>query len=463
MAGSYEASVDIAAQLRSLPFPLQVKASGWGERVEQSFDLLFACLTDPGELPRAAKLAEDVRSRNRKAQLVLVGSRQRARWDEVALRLKARTFLLYPLGDRSLSEIVTSLLGPILERRRRSEHRRRRSRRQLEGIVGESAEMRNLLALVERVSSSPDTSVLLLGESGTGKSLFARAIHEMSPRADGPFIEINCAAIPSSLLENELFGHIAGAFTDARSDKVGLIELAHGGTLFLDEVTEIEPATQAKLLKFLDLRKIRRLGGSRDIIVDARIVAASNRNLGEEVNRGAFRRDLYYRLNVVAIEIPPLRERGRDVIVLARHFLEIFKTKFRKPDLTLSPEAERVLIAYSWPGNVRELMNTIERAALLLPGGAVTPDDLPLPRPRGKKRLVLGSGEDLELELPPGGVRLDLVEKRIIEETLKLTGGNVLEASRLLGMSRGALRHKLAKYRLDPKRFRGPVLSGERG
>ena len=315
-----------------------------------------------------------------------------------------------------------------------------------ERIVGESPAIRSAIDLAKSVAESSATSVLVLGESGVGKELFARAIHGESPRGHGPFMEINCAAIPRELLESELFGHEKGAFTDATQQRIGLLEAAEHGSVFLDEVGELPLTLQAKLLKFLDSKIVRRVGGTRDIPVDVRILAATNRELVDEVRKGRFREDLYYRLNVVPIEIPPLRERDGDAVLLARQFVERVGRKLGKKG-KLNAAAEREIARYPWPGNVRELMNVIERAVLLARVEEIGPDDLAVPkmRDRGSRETDLS---DLGLRIPAEGVSLVAVEKAVIEGALTRTHGNVVEAARLLHIGRGSLRCKMRRHGL---------------
>jgi two-component system NtrC family response regulator len=284
----------------------------------------------------------------------------------------------------------------------------------------------------------------------------------MGHRGDGPFIEINCAALPPQLLESELFGYEPGAFTDARAQKIGLIELAHGGTLFLDEITEVDLVTQAKLLKFLDTKRFRRLGGDAEIEVDVRVVAASNRDIRAEVRAGAFREDLFYRLNVVEIDIPPLRERPRDIDDITEHYLRFYRKKFKKADLTIDPSARAVIREYDWPGNVRELVNVLERAALLCSGDIILPSHLPIQPPRAPRPTmdIRQTGVDIEVRMPEGGVDLASVERAVIETTLRRTRGNVSRAATMLGLSRGALRNKLSRHGIDPREFARPAPVG---
>ena len=301
-------------------------------------------------------------------------------------------------------------------------------------IIGNSVAIRQTLEMVQQVAPSSAT-VLLLGESGTGKELFARAIHEASPRRDRPFVAVGCAALPESILESELFGYEEGAFTGARRRKEGRFEMAHGGTLFLDELGEMSGTTQVKLLRVLQEGELERLGGTRTIQVDVRIIAATNKRLEAEVAAGRFREDLFYRLNVISIELPPLRDRDDDVPLLAHHFLQHFSKKNAKPMRGFSREALEALADHRWPGNVRELENTIERAVVLAKTDAVTPEDLP-PSLRGAARQA-------KTVTIPLGMPLDEIERKLIHETLKLTRGNKRLAAQLLGTSTRTIYRKL--------------------
>jgi transcriptional regulator with GAF, ATPase, and Fis domain len=297
------------------------------------------------------------------------------------------------------------------------------------------------LAIVERVAPTNST-VLLGGESGVGKDLIARAIHEKSRRAAGPFVKINSTAIPENLLESELFGYEKGAFTGATASKPGKFELADKGTLFLDEIGDVPPATQVKLLRVLQEREFERLGGTRTVKVDVRLIAATNRDLRAALEDGTFREDLYYRLNVVPIDIPPLRERKEDIPDLVTLFLRKFATDSGREVTTLSREAMNLLLSHYWPGNVRELQNVIERACALAKTGKLELEDIHLDSPRNKPS-VSGDG------FLPEGMTLDQWEDDMIREALKRAGGNKSQAARLLGLSRNALRYRLSKIGID--------------
>jgi DNA-binding NtrC family response regulator len=316
-------------------------------------------------------------------------------------------------------------------------------------LVGRSQAMRDLAQTVERVALAESATVLLQGESGTGKDLVARAVHARSSRSDHPFLEINCTALPEHLVESELFGHERGAFTDARERKKGLAELADGGTLFLDEIGDMSPGTQAKLLRFLEDSKFKRVGGAKDVHVDVRVVAATNRDLDRAMNDGAFRRDLYYRLKVVPIVIPPLRERPEDIAPLAHYFIEQLARDLKRDRVTIAEETIGILEAYPWPGNVRELRNLLERALILEDTREIRPEHLP-GEIGGSARTA--SDHDWLIELPSDGISIADVELDLVRQALARTSGNVTQAAKLLGLSRDTLRYRLEKYDLTSAR-----------
>src|SRR5246127_3556941 len=332
-----------------------------------------------------------------------------------------------------------------------------------DSVVSVSSKMTELMNFVRKVAASEATTILIQGESGTGKDLVAKAIHYRSVREQKPFVAINCSAIPETLMEAELFGHEKGAFTDAKQMKKGLFEVADGGTLFLDEIGELSPLLQAKLLRVLEDQVIRRVGGVRDIQVEVRVIAASNRDLEREVREARFRQDLFYRLAIIAIYLPALRERKEDILPLVEFFLAHYNRKFRKSVQGLSEETRRLLMNYDWPGNVRELKNALERAMILEEGDLLKPDDLPFSVASGRSGPVLtdkSAGAPVEsqpppgkrrlppLSIPEGGTSLEDVEHAFVELALQQSRGNQIKAAKLLNISRDALRYKMKKFGL---------------
>jgi two-component system NtrC family response regulator len=314
-------------------------------------------------------------------------------------------------------------------------------------LVGESRALREAIALARRVSARGGANVLLVGETGTGKEVFARAIHAASPRENAPFVAVNCAAIPAQLLESELFGHERGAFTDARQKKQGLLELARDGTLFLDEVSSLPLDLQPKLLRALEERRVRRVGGFDEIEIRCRVTAASNVPLEELVEGGLFREDLFYRLNVLRLVIPPLRQREGDVAILARHFLAMLAGAHGLPSARLTPSAKAMLEAHAWPGNVRELKNVLERALVLCEGGEIDDRHLALGG-RPARATDWGHSAACVIEVPASGRSLKSVEAELVRLTLSLTGGNKSAAAKLLGISRPTLHRKIEEHAL---------------
>lgn len=315
-------------------------------------------------------------------------------------------------------------------------------------VIGNSGAIQDAVDFARRVAGRGPTTVLLTGETGTGKELFARGIHYAGPQAGEPFVAINCPAIPPTLLESELFGHERGAFTDARSLKKGLFELAGRGTLFLDEISDLPPALQPKLLRALEERRFRRLGGLQEIDVRCRVIAATNCSLEREVADGKFREDLFYRLNVLRLELPPLRERRDDISLIARHFVVQLANEQGMPARELSPRALEVLRTHDWPGNVRELKNVLQRAAVLGTRSLIHADDLTIAR-RSEPVSGVGAGDARQISIPDGGKRLDAIESEAVRHTLDLTGGNRSAAARILGISRPRLLRKIRAYGLD--------------
>ncbi len=309
-------------------------------------------------------------------------------------------------------------------------------------ILGNSLPIRHLREMVQKIARVSSSSVLLLGESGTGKNLVANVIHYNSSKAKYPFVEINCAAIPESLLEAELFGYEKGAFTTAVNAKQGLLEEAHQGTLFLDEIAELPLKLQAKLLSVLEAKTFRRLGSNKQREVEFRLIAATNRDLAELVRQGEFREDLFYRLNVVSLKLPPLREMGEDVLIIADHFRQVFNLEFKKDVRGFSPEARQALLAYHWPGNVRELSNCIERAMIFTDGPFIEKEQLLL-QPLFKEE------QKLRWQVPDTGLDLEAVEIQLIRSALEKAKGNKTKAAQLLGLSRDTLRYRMEKYNIS--------------
>jgi len=336
----------------------------------------------------------------------------------------------------------------------------------LELMIGESEPIRELKSRIMKFTQAIDglaegrtpPSVLITGETGTGKELVARALHFSGPRRAGPFVELNAANLPAHLVESELFGYERGAFTDARERKLGLVEAANGGTLFLDEIGELDIAIQAKLLKLLEDRKVRRLGSVRDVTVDLQIITATNRSLPDLVAAGRFREDLLFRLNTLTLQVPPLRERNGDILLLADHILKQFMTKYAKPGLQLSADVSRRLLQYHWPGNVRELRNRMEQAVLLGEGSELDVAHFNLPQTT--EPPVTATEQEVHPSIPgpleadddiPSIAKLQEMEREMIEQTLSDVDGNVSKAARRLGISRDRLRYRLEKYQLERK------------
>lgn len=360
-----------------------------------------------------------------------------------AMRAGAFDFLTKPLEPKLLGLAVARAFQHriLFEEVRRLRHAVATGGKPI-SVVGNSGSMQKVFDLIARVAPS-DASVLICGETGTGKELVARAIHDSSVRRDGPFIAINCAAVPPNLIESELFGHARGAFTDAKSQRTGLFVEASGGTLFLDEIGELPLEMQPKLLRALQERKVRPVGANTEVAFDARIVVATNRDLEREVEEKRFREDLYYRVNVVKVTLPPLRERGGDVLALAIHFLGQLAERNGRPCLTLSESAAERMLAYRWPGNVRELENCIERVVALARFDTVTVDDLPEKiRAYSADRFVVSANDPTEI------ISMDEVERRYVQRVLSLMSGNKTRAAELLGFDRRTLYRKLERWGL---------------
>ena len=398
---------------------------------------------------------------------------------KTALRKGAYDFVSKPINFEELEVTLQNALEAGALRNEveslRGEVRRRAGYHE---VVGVSRKMTELMKFVHKVAASEAATILIQGESGTGKDLVAKAIHYQSSRKEKPFVAINCSAIPETLMEAELFGHEKGAFTDAKAMKKGLFEIADGGSLFLDEIGELSPLLQAKLLRVLEDQVVRRVGGVRDIQVNVRVIAASNRDLERAVREGHFRQDLYYRLAIISIFLPALRERREDVLPLVEFFLAHYNRKFRKSVQGLTEETRRLLQSYDWPGNVRELKNALERAMILEDGILLKPDDLPfsvasgrglaagaeMPGSRSAASVTGRPAGDAErsgstasanatkpippLSIPEGGTSLEEIEHALVQLALQQSHGNQIRAAKLLDISRDALRYKMKKFGL---------------
>ena len=358
-----------------------------------------------------------------------------------AMKHGAYHYLNKPFNLDEVAVTVEQALETSHLRREVRAYRTSQSREfSFDSIIGQAPSMTAVKALLERVAASPASTVLLTGETGTGKDLVAKAIHYHSDRASRPFVNITCSALPEQLLESELFGHERGAFTDARQQKRGLFEQADGGTVFLDEIGEMVPALQAKLLRFLEEKAFKRVGGSQDLHVDVRVIAATNRDLPDQVRAGHFRDDLFYRLNVLPIALPPLRAHLDDVAALVGFYVDLFNREFRKNVRGASTEALRELRAYGWPGNIREVRNAVERAMLLAEGAWLEPKDFPV--------LAAKAQAAHGIALPAEGVDLEELERSLVVQALERSGYNQTRSAALLGLNRDQIRYRIEKFGL---------------
>jgi two-component system, NtrC family, response regulator AtoC len=449
---------------RLVRWSLQQKLEQWGFHVSLAEDGASALarmqLDNPDLITLDVKLPDmtgiDVLSelRNRNVHIPVIVITAFGIVDDAvrSLKLGAYDFIEKPINFEKLENAVRNALET---RRLRTEvartHEIQRSVFSVDRIIGISEHIRDVRELIKKIAGSEASTILIQGESGTGKDLVAHAIHFESSRRDCPFFAINCAAIPENLMESELFGHEKGAFTDARTQKRGMFEIADGGTLFLDEVSEMTLGMQAKLLRVLEGQSFRRVGGVKNINVDVRIIVASNRNLEEAVRASKFRQDLYFRLAIIPLHLLPLREHKEDIPALLDHFIQHYNQKFRKNIQGLTREADELLVNYDWPGNIRELKNAIERIMILADSNRVSAKYLPIriseggimPIPMGE-----GSGNG-GIQLPAGGISLYNVEKDLIKQALEQSRGNKSTAARLLRITRDTLRYKVKKYELE--------------
>ncbi len=373
-----------------------------------------------------------------------------------ALELGAFDFIRKPVTPKALASIIKMAMEiRSLRREVQQSIYRNKERYGYHNIIGRSVALQKVLEMTTRAANSDASTILIEGASGTGKSLIAKCLHYNSLRAHQPFVEINCASIPATLLESELFGHEAGAFTDAKRLKQGLVELAQGGTLFLDEIGEMQPALQAKILQVIEEKCFRRIGGTKKIVTDIRIVAATNKDLKKALDDQSFRQDLYYRLNVINIFLPPLKDRTEDILPLVEHCIGLFHREFHKPPKRVSDEARLALEHYAWPGNVRELSNTVERIMILEDGEALLPEHLPPAMTGGKEgperplspgEIIAEAGGDFNLKR-----MTEAFQAKAITAVLESTRGNRTEAAKRLGLSRVGLYHQMKRLGLLKK------------
>lgn len=430
-----------------------VEAGSASEAVKQFLTELPAGVLLDIDLPDGSGLdvLREIKREHPEAIVIMITGNVQVDNTISALRGGAYDFIGKPINLEELRVTLRNAIETRQLRREVAQVRKERAREfNFSQIVGESPAMKKMLGLAAKVAESEVSSVLLQGESGTGKDLVAKAIHYGSQRSEGPFVAVNCAALPATLIESELFGYEKGAFTDAKARKEGLFEQAEGGTLLLDEIGELELSLQAKLLRVLEEGAFRRVGGLKDIPLDVRVLAASNRDLKAESEAGRFRLDLYYRLSIIQIDIPPLRERGDDVLLLSQHYIETIGARLRRNKVDgLSREAEEVFKRYEWPGNVRELRNVIERALILEDTDKITTEYLPggllTARPAQSSAAVGSTETSMRFVLPQEGISLDQAELSFVKQAIERSGGNQTRAAELLGISRDQLRYRLKK------------------
>ena len=412
-------------------------------------DLILLDLKLPGM--DGLTVLEKIKGRNETIEVVIITGYAEVSSAVRAMKLGAIDYIKKPFN---LEEMLL-IIEKAVDAKKKSDQLAylTREERELLGfgeIVGMSKQMQEVFDLIRQVADSPKTSVLICGETGTGKELVAKAIHYNSERAEKPFIEINCSAFQENLLEAELFGYEAGAFTDARQRKKGLFELAHQGSFFLDEIGDMSLEIQSKLLKVIEEQRFRRVGGTKEIKVDTRIISATSQDLKKRITKGLFRQELYYRLNVVTIELPLLNERGEDIILLTEHFVNFFNTEFKRHVTRIDDDVKELLMAHSWPGNVRELKNVIERAVLFEKGELLSRQSVRLFDEPITSTVAISPTpvHPVEFEIPPEGISMNEIEKSLLKKALSDTNGNQTKAAKLLGITRETIKYKMKKYNL---------------
>ncbi len=396
------------------------------------------------------QVLERIKKENRNTVVIMITAFGDVQTAVQTIKFGAYDFVEKPFNMDKLKILISKALETVTLRNEVSQFRDKISQQyHFSSIICRSPEMVRIVDLVRKVAQSDATTILLQGESGTGKDLVAKVIHYESSRGNKPFMDINCTALPETLIESELFGFEKGAFTDAKQMKKGLFELSDGGTIFLDEIGDMKLSTQAKLLKVIENKTFKRIGGVRDITVDLRIIASTNKDLHEQVTKENFRSDLYYRLKVIPLLLPPLRERPSDTLLLAKYFIEQFNRDFKKQVKGLSAETEQAFLDYPWPGNVRELKNVIERSMILDNDEYILPEHLPAEFSAPQTGAPAGASA---ITIPSGGLDIEEVEKGLIRQALEQTKWNQTRAARLLNLTRDSLRYRMQKFGLLPEK-----------
>ncbi|MCH7619587.1 MAG: sigma-54-dependent Fis family transcriptional regulator [Candidatus Marinimicrobia bacterium] len=412
-------------------------------------DLMLIDLRLPGI--DGLNLLEKVKNESQSIQVVIITGHADISSAVKAIKLGARDYIKKPFDMEEISIIVHKAESAgKMDEHLAYLHKEEQTRLGFGEIIGTSEAIKNVFKFVRQVADSPKTTVLIRGETGTGKELVARAIHNNSDRSKNPFIEVNCSAFQETLLEAELFGHEAGAYTDAKERKKGLVELSHEGSFFLDEIGDMNLGLQSKVLKVIEEQVFRRVGGTKQISVDTRIISATSRDLEKLVSEDRFRQDLYYRLNVAMVELPPLRDRDEDIILLAEHFVGVYNAEFKRNIRGLLPEVKSLMMRYSWPGNVRELKNVIERAVLFEKGEYISTESIRIiyaaVNPEAAKTVTQPTAQ--QTEISEEGISLDEIEKSFIQKALESAKGNQTRAAQMLGISREKIKYRMKKHNL---------------
>jgi DNA-binding NtrC family response regulator len=415
------------------------------ETINQEFpDLILQDIKLPGI--NGLEILEEIKKLREESLVIMMTAYGDINTSVKAMKLGAYDFVEKPFDFDKLKHTIAKALDTIhLKEEVRAYKSKEKAIYDKGNVIGETPAMKSVLNMVEKIAKSDATTVLLQGESGTGKDVISKAIHYSSRKGIRPYMEINCTSLPETLIESELFGHEKGAYTDAKSMKKGLFELADGGSVLLDEIGDMPMSTQAKLLRVIENKSFKRLGGVKEIVVDVRIIAATNKDLKAASENGSFRQDLYYRLKVFPIFLPPLRERKEDIPLLAKHFIKSFNTEFKKNVRGISPEAEALMLEYHWPGNVRELKNVIERATILESEETILAEHLPVEIIKPEQAAA---STGCTVTLPATGVSIDDVEKELIQQALACARGNQVHAAKLLRITRDTLRYRMKKYNL---------------